>query len=92
MSALPFFDTNLVLYAYTPSESYTQKAEQLLLGGGTISVQVLNELVSVARRKFKMNWDKVRQLVQDTLLFCPDPRPLTAAIHLNPTSTLFLLL
>lgn len=83
MTGRPFFDTNFVLYAYTPSESYTQRAEQLLLQGGEISVQVLNEIVSVARRKLKMNWGQVRQLIQDTLLFCPHPRPLTADLHLH---------
>jgi len=83
VSGLSFFDTNVVLYAYTPSGSHAQRAEQLLLQGGVISVQVLNEMVSVARGKLKLDWGRVRQLVQDAILFCPNPRPITAEIHLE---------
>ena len=36
------------------------KADALLLKGGVISVQVLNEFAHVARRKFKAPWDAVR--------------------------------
>jgi predicted nucleic acid-binding protein len=83
MSSPPFFDTNLILHAFTPSEGYAQKAEKLLIQGGIVSVQVLNEMVSVARGKFGMNWGRIRQLVQDTLLFCPNPKPLTEETHLE---------
>jgi predicted nucleic acid-binding protein len=78
---LPFFDTNVVVYAFTPSGAFTQKAESLLLGGGVVSVQVLNEASAVGLSKFKMSWAQVRQLVDDVLLFCPNAQPLTEQTH-----------
>lgn len=35
-------------------------AEEIVGGGGVISVQVLNELVHVARRKMRMSWPELR--------------------------------
>jgi predicted nucleic acid-binding protein len=77
MSARPFFDTNVLVYAFTPSGEKTQTAEQLLLDGGVVSVQVLNELASVTRSKSKMTWSEVRQAVQGTMIMCPNVIPLT---------------
>lgn len=78
---LPFFDTNVVLYAFTPSGAFTQTAESLLLRGGIVSVQVLNEATAVGLSKFKMSWVQVRQLIDDLLLFCPNPESLTERTH-----------
>jgi predicted nucleic acid-binding protein len=77
MSAPPFFDTNVVLYAFTPSGDKTLTAERILLEGGVVSVQVLNELTSVSRSKFKMNWGEVGLVIQGTTTMCPDPEALT---------------
>ena len=54
-----FFDTNVLLYAIGQHDLRTPTAEALLASGGTISVQVLNELASVARRKLQMAWPDV---------------------------------
>lgn len=83
MSALPFLDTNIVLDAFTPSGDKTLAAERILLEGGVVSVQVLNELTSVARTKFKMNWGEVRRVVQGTTMLCPDPIALTFETYLE---------
>ena|SRR5208283_2644654 len=77
MSPPPFFDTNVVLYAFTPSGDKTLTAERILLEGGVVSVQVLNELTSVSRSKFKMNWSEVGLVIQGTTIMCPDPKALT---------------
>lgn len=49
-----FFDTNILIYAIAANDPRSQHAEELLAAGGAISVQVLNEFASVARRKLQM--------------------------------------
>lgn len=53
-----FFDTNILLYLAGPDAAKADKAESLIAGGGVISVQVLNEIANVARRKMQMSWDE----------------------------------
>jgi predicted nucleic acid-binding protein len=81
MSAKCFFDTNVLLYFFSESGHRTETAEALLLVGGVVSVQVLNELVSVARGKLRMSWDDVRIARDKALILCPNPIPLTEEIH-----------
>lgn len=53
-----------------------------LLGeGATVSVQVLNEFVAVARRKLNKSWGEVRRALQILRLFCPGPVPLSIETH-----------
>jgi predicted nucleic acid-binding protein len=52
-----FFDTNVLMYLATVDQRKADRVEQLLRLGGTISVQILNEVANVARRKFAMSWD-----------------------------------
>lgn len=47
---------------------------------GTISVQVLNEMANVARRKFKMAWPETRKLLS-TVSNLLDVIPVTTDIH-----------
>ena len=49
MNDKPFFDTNVILYAFRQDDARGQVAKALLAEGGALSVQVLNELVAVAR-------------------------------------------
>jgi predicted nucleic acid-binding protein len=83
MSALPFFDTNVVLYAFTPSGDKTRTAERILFQGGVVSVQVLNELTSVACTKFKMTWSEVKRVILGTTIMCPNPSALTYETYLE---------
>jgi predicted nucleic acid-binding protein len=46
-----FFDTNVLLYVASSDPAKADRAEQLIGAGGVISVQVLNEITNVARRK-----------------------------------------
>jgi predicted nucleic acid-binding protein len=49
-----FFDTNVLVYLASGDRVKADKAETLLDAGGAISVQVLNELTNVGRRKMRM--------------------------------------
>jgi|SRR6516225_5131283 predicted nucleic acid-binding protein len=56
-------------------------AEALIAGGGTISIQVLNEFVAVARRKLNSSWADIRRALELLRIFCPQPVSLTIEIH-----------
>jgi predicted nucleic acid-binding protein len=81
MSGDAFFDTNVFVYAVVQDDPRSQKAEELIAEGGTVSVQVLNEFVDVARRKAKMPWDEVRFAIENIKALCPDPLPITLDTH-----------
>ena len=51
-----FFDTNVLIYIASGDVAKADRAEATVAAGGTISVQVLNELANVARRKMRMSW------------------------------------
>jgi predicted nucleic acid-binding protein len=59
MNDKPFFDTNVILYAFSQDDTRSQMAETLLAAGGALSVQVLNEFAAVARRKNDLSWAEV---------------------------------
>ena len=54
-----FFDTNVLIYLISEDPKKAEIAEALLLAGGNVSVQVLAELTSVCRRKYRMAWDDI---------------------------------
>ena len=59
-----FIDTNVLVYAQgTGAKSET--ARQVVLDGGVISVQVLNEFAAVLRRKFRLEWDVIADALAD---------------------------
>ena len=51
-----FFDTNVLVYLASTDVLKAERAERTIAGGGTINVQVLNEVANVARRKMRMSW------------------------------------
>jgi predicted nucleic acid-binding protein len=81
MSARAFLDTNVLVYALGREDVRTPTADALLAAGGVVSVQVLNELASVARRKLRMPWPEVTAALADIRILCPDPVPTTVAVH-----------
>jgi predicted nucleic acid-binding protein len=81
MSGSAFFDTNVFVYAVVQGDPRSQKAEELIAEGGTVSVQVLNEFADVVRRKAKMPWDGVRFAIENIQALCPDPLPITLDTH-----------
>ena len=81
MSGRAFFDTNVLIYSLGAKDQRGRRAEQLLLEGGVVSVQVLNEFSDVARRKILMSWEEVREALRVIQVFCPDPVPITMDTH-----------
>jgi predicted nucleic acid-binding protein len=75
-----FFDTNLLLYLFSSSAQKADTVESLIAGGGTISVQVLNEFAAVARRKLQMTFAEISETV-DTLTQTLKVVPLNLDIH-----------
>lgn len=53
-----FFDTNILVYLASGDAAKADRAEATIADGGSISVQVLNELANVARRKMQMSWEE----------------------------------
>ena len=76
----PFIDSNVILYLLSHDAAKADKAESILQAGGVISVQVLNELVSVCQRKLKMPWDEIETVLQ-AVKASVQVVPLTEATH-----------
>jgi predicted nucleic acid-binding protein len=81
MNDRAFFDTNVLVYAIGQDAARTPVAEALLASGGVVSVQVLNELVAVARRKLGMSWREVTAALAAIRTLCPSPVPITIETH-----------
>ena len=75
-----FFDTNVLLYAASGDPPKADRAEELIGAGGMISVQVLNEITNVARRKMGMSWTETRAFLTMIRGLLP-VQPLTIDIH-----------
>ena len=75
-----FFDTNVLIYLASGDAAKADRAEALLAVGGAISVQVLNELANVARRKMRLSWPETRGFL-DTLRGLLTVQPLTVETH-----------
>jgi predicted nucleic acid-binding protein len=58
-----FFDSNVLAYLASGDSAKADRAEAVLRDGGAISVQVLNEIANVARRKMGMSWQETRGLL-----------------------------
>jgi predicted nucleic acid-binding protein len=76
----PFIDSNVILYLLSSDNTKADKAEAILEAGGIISVQVLNEVVSVCRRKLQMEWSEVDAVIQ-AVKASVEIVPLTEATH-----------
>jgi predicted nucleic acid-binding protein len=81
MSDRSFFDTNVLVYVIGQQDERTAKAEALIANGGIVSVQVLNELASVSRRKLGMSWEAIGDALAAIRDLCPSPMPLTIDTH-----------
>jgi predicted nucleic acid-binding protein len=76
-----FLDTNVLVYAFNQGDWRKQRAQELVGPTALVSVQVLNEFVSVGRRKLRMSWTEIREAIEAITLVIPEPRPLTREIH-----------
>jgi predicted nucleic acid-binding protein len=76
----PFIDTNIVVYLMSGDAAKASKAESLIAEGGVVSVQVLNEFTSVARRKLTLTWAETQEVL-DALKANLEVIPLTLTVH-----------
>jgi predicted nucleic acid-binding protein len=75
-----FFDTNVLVYLASGDAAKADRAEAAISDGGSISVQILNELTNVARRKMKMSWNETHTLL-NMLRSLLTVHPLTVEVH-----------
>ncbi len=81
MSDKAFFDSNIVVYAVDDIDSQKAGVARCLLAdGGTISVQVLNEVANVCLRKLRLDWPVITGVLCDIKDLCTVV-PLTVEIH-----------
>jgi predicted nucleic acid-binding protein len=75
-----FFDTTVLVYIASSDAAKADRAEAVIASGGAISVQVLNELTNVARRKMRMSWADTHAflaMLRDLLTV----HPMTLEVH-----------
>jgi predicted nucleic acid-binding protein len=75
-----FVDTNVLLYVASGNETKAAKAEEIIAAGGSISLQVLNELANVARRKMQMSCTETNAFL-DPIRELLTVHPLTIQTH-----------
>jgi len=75
-----FFDTNVIVYLASVDAVKADRAETLIRDGGVISVQVLNELANVARRKMRMTWPETQAFLS-AIRGLLTVRPITIETH-----------
>ena len=76
----PFFDSNVLIYAYS-TDRRRDRAIQVLAPGGKISAQVLNEFTNVLRNKQKQDWPVIELAVASIRRQFPEIAPLSAETH-----------
>jgi predicted nucleic acid-binding protein len=75
-----FFDSNVLVYLASSDPRKAEQAEAAVAAGGSINVQVLNELANVALRKMRMTWPETRQFLS-TLREVLTVHPMTIETH-----------
>ena len=75
-----FLDTNVLVYLASADARKADIAEGLLAQGGTVSVQVLNELANVARSRMGLGWDETADLLTGVRAFVT-VEPVTVGTH-----------
>ena len=75
-----FLDTNILLYLLSADSIKAEKAEDVVAGGGIISVQVLNEFASVALRKLQMPFEDIQEILSQIRTICV-VEPITVDTH-----------
>jgi predicted nucleic acid-binding protein len=75
-----FADSNVPLYLLSPDPRKAATAQAVLHEHCVISVQVLNEMTSVMRRKHRYTWPQVARFLETIRSLCPI-EPLTVETH-----------
>lgn len=75
-----FLDSNILIYFASGDPAKADRAEALMHAGGTVSVQVLNEIASVGRRKMGLSWNELNEVL-GVIRSVLHVVPLTGEIH-----------
>jgi predicted nucleic acid-binding protein len=75
-----FFDTNILIYLASSDAAKANRAEAIVREGGVISIQVLNEVANVARRKMQLSWPETHGFLS-SLSELLTVHPLTVDTH-----------
>lgn len=75
-----FFDTNVLVHIASGDPVKADRAEAIIGKGGMVSVQVLNELANVARRKMRLSSPEIRSFLS-VLRSLLSVQPVTVATH-----------
>ncbi len=75
-----FFDTNILAHMVSDDAAKADRAEAVVAAGGTISVQVLNELANLIRRRRRLSWDGTHEILA-TMRALVDVVPVTIETH-----------
>ena len=81
MSARPFFDTNILVYAFSSQDPRMEKALSLVASGEVVSIQVLSEFANVSRQKLFREWNEIEDAIGAFKTLLEPPLPLTMEIH-----------
>jgi predicted nucleic acid-binding protein len=65
-----FFDSSVLCYLLAGQDERADEVERLLLQGGHLNVQVLNEIASVALRKRALTIEEVREFLAGVRELC----------------------
>ncbi len=69
-AAETFLDTNVLLYLLSGDTAKADRAEKVVAKGGVVSVQVLNEFISVATRKLGMSVAEAAEVMRSVRRLC----------------------
>jgi predicted nucleic acid-binding protein len=76
-----FFDSNVLIYAFTQAGNKTNTSQRILSLGGAVNVQALNETANTLRRKFNVGWPRIGQIIDAILRISPNPLPVALETH-----------
>jgi len=76
-----FFDTNILIYAFSSGDRRQETALDLLLTGGTVGIQTLNEFANVVTGKVKVPWREAIVWLDTVGKLCDPPIPVTESVH-----------
>ncbi len=79
-AAKAFIDSNVVLYLFSADSGKADRAESVIASDAIISVQVLNEVANVLRRKSGMSWKQTSEALRLIRELCSTV-PLTIETH-----------
>ena len=75
-----FVDSNVILYLVGKDPNHEKRSLALLRRRPWISVQVLDEVTNVCRKKARMEWSEIGEFLRHVRHFCA-VAPLTEGVH-----------